>query len=119
VFFGIKFRKGDFGYQKVLTTEYSESADDFKGKEIVSKVYLKDVNKYKYKLYCYFADYPTPREAFLAHSKLLLSARYKHALQWNNDPVQYLFAIWTAGYATDVNYGAKMQAMVRSIEKRL
>lgn len=117
--FGIKFKKGDWKYQKVLTTEYSESSDDFKGKEVVSKVYVKELNKYKYKLYCYFADYETPKEAFMSHAKLLLTDRYKPALLWNNDPIQYLLSIWNSGYATDPNYGAKMIAMVHSIEKRL
>ena len=69
--FGIKFRKGDFGYQKVLTTEYHSSHEAFRGTEIKSKIYVKETNKYRYLIWQYFADYETPYDAFLSHSKLL------------------------------------------------
>lgn len=117
--FGIKFKKGDWGYQKALTTEYSSSPSDFKGKEVVSKTYIPEINKYKYKLYCYFADYPSPKEAFLAHSELLLTKRYNQSLRWSYSPKRYLISIWRSGYATDPNYGRKMCQMVNSINKRL
>lgn len=117
--FGIKFKKGDFNYQKVLTTEYSKSPDMFKGEDVSSKTFDKEKGLFKYKVWQYFADYETPYEAFLSHSKLLLSKRYKHCLKWNYSPNRYLIAVWRAGYATDPNYGIKMCQMTKSIKKRL
>jgi len=118
-FFGIKYRKGDWKFQEVLTTEYSERPDDFKGANIKSVVYDKKTNKYIYKLYQYFADYPTPKEAFMAHAELLLNDRYKHALRWKHSPKRYMIAVWRAGYATDPNYGRKICEVIDSVVKRL
>jgi len=117
--FGVKYRKGDWGSQRVLTTEYADRPEAYPEKDVVSMDYIPSINKYKFKVYQKFADYPTPKEAFLAHSRLLLTDRYKSALKWKDNPVRYLIAIWKAGYATDTNYDEKMKAMVKSIEKRL
>jgi flagellum-specific peptidoglycan hydrolase FlgJ len=117
--FGIKYRKGDWNYQRVLTTEFADRPETFNRDDIVSMDYIPSINKYKFKVYQKFADYPTPTEAFLAHSRLLLTKRYKHALKWQYSPVRYLVAIWKSGYATDESYGNKMEGMVESIEKRL
>lgn len=118
-FFGIKYKKGDSGYQKVLTTEYSSDPKKFDGQEIKSKDFDNESHKWKFKVYQYFADYPTELDGFLAHAKLLLSDRYIHALQYADDPVIYLKKIAESGYATDPNYSVKMAAMVQSIKKRL
>jgi flagellum-specific peptidoglycan hydrolase FlgJ len=117
--FGIKYRKGDWNYQRVLTTEHADSLKAFNPEDVVSIDYIPSTNKYKFKVYQKFADYPTPTEAFLAHSRLLLTERYKDALRWRYSPVRYLVAVWRSGYATDVNYGKKMGKMVESIEKRM
>jgi len=117
--FGIKFRKGDYECREVLTTEYSDSHDEWKGKNVKSKVYIPEINKYRYKVWQYFADYKTPKDAFLRHSKLLLTDRYKHSLRWKHSPKRYLISVWRSGYATDWNYGRKMCDMVDSINRRL
>jgi flagellar protein FlgJ len=117
--FGIKYRKGDFGYQKVLTTEYSPNKNAYNGQEVKSIEYDSNKKLYKFKVWQYFADYPTPKEAFLAHSQLLLTERYKYALRWKDNPTRYLIAIWQAGYATDPEYGIKMINMIKSIENRI
>ena len=117
--FGIKFRKGDYAYQKVLTTEYSSSPDSFKGAEVKSKVYIANVNKFRYKVWQYFADYKTPKDCFKAHASLLLSDRYEHCLRWRNNPKRFLIAVWRAGYATSLNYGRTMCNMVDSINRRI
>jgi len=117
--FGIKFRKGDPGYKEILTTEYSSRPDMFKGQNVKSVVYDKKTNKYKYKVLQYFADYPTPKDGFLAHARLLLNNRYKGALRWKHSPKRYLIAVWRAGYATDPNYAKKICAVVDSVIKRL
>ena len=116
---GVKYRKGDPGYQEVLTTEHSSRPDDYKGKKIKSVTYDKDLNIYVYRIWDYFADYPTPKYAFMSHSKLLLNNRYKHALRWKHSPKRYLIAIWRSGYATDVDYGRKICNTVDSVVKRL
>jgi flagellar protein FlgJ len=129
--FGIKYKKGDWKYQEVLTTEYSSKPDAFKGQKIKSIIFDTKTKKYKYKIWQYFADYPTPKEAFLKHAELLLSKRYEPALRWKNNPKRYLIAVWRAGYATDWEYGyivnggyckvngKKYYSIVNSILKRL
>jgi len=117
--FGIKFKTGDWKSQTVLTTEYSSDPKAFKYENVKSKVYDKKSGKYKFKVWQYFADYKTPKDAFLAHSRLLLTNRYKHCLRWTYSPKRYLIAVWRSGYATDINYGKKMCDMVDSIERRL
>lgn len=117
--FGIKFKKGDWKYQTVLTTEYSKSPNAFKGQNIKSKVYIKERDSYKYKVWQYFADYKTPYDAFLSHSLLFTTDRYKHCLHWSYSPKRFLIAVWRSGYATGTNYGKVMCNMVDSIIKRL
>jgi flagellar protein FlgJ len=117
--FGIKFKKGDWSSQTVLTTEYSKDSHAFDSKNVISKIFIKEKNVYQFKVWQYFADYETPKEAFMAHTKLLLTDRYKPALRWCNNPKRYLISVWRLGYATDINYGRKMCQMVDSIKKRI
>lgn len=117
--FGIKFRKGDHGFMKVLTTEYSSSPNEFRGKDVKSVVYDRALNKYKYKIYCYFAGYESPGDCFKAHARLLMSDRYILAQRWLHSPKRFLIAVWRCGYATDPNYGKKMCQMVDAINRRL
>ena len=117
--FGIKFKKGDYGYLEVLTTEYIKRHDLFEVKNVKSKVYLKDKGVYKYKVWQYFADYKSPKDCFSAHAKLLLSSRYKHCLRWKHSPKRFLIAVWRSGYATALDYGRTMCNMVDSIKRRL
>ena len=117
--FGIKKTGQDCDFQKVLTTEYSTDKNNFEGFDIESMVFDEDKNLYEFKVWQNFADYPTPKEAFLAHSQLLLTDRYKSALRWRYSPVRYLVEIWRLGYATDPDYEQKMGNMVKSIKRRL
>lgn len=117
--FGIKYRKGDKGFIKVLTTEYTDSPNDFKGLDIVEVKFDVEKKKYRYKLHCYFANYDSPKEGFMAHAKLLLSERYKPAMRYVHSPKRFLIAVWRCGYATDPNYGRKMCDMVDSVNRRL
>ena len=106
--FGVKYKEGDWGYKEVLTTEHSKNPNAFKNKKIHSKVYDAKTGIYTFRIWDKFADYPTPKECFLAHARLLLTNRYKHALRWKYSPKRYLIAVWRAGYATDEYYGNKM-----------
>lgn len=117
--FGIKYRKGDPGWREILTTEYSDDRDAYNGQKVKSVEFDAKLNKYRFKVYQYFADYPSPKEAFNAHARLLLNDRYKGALKHKDDPKAYLTAIWQAGYATDPNYGEKISKVVDSVIKRL
>ena len=117
--FGIKYRKGDPAFKKVLTTEHSKDRDAFKGSDVKSVTLDLENGTYIFKVYQYFADYPTPLDAFKAHARLLLNNRYKHALRWKHSPKRFLIAVWRAGYATDVNYGKKICATVDSVIKKL
>ena len=115
--FGIKYKSGDALYQDVLTTEYSSKEDAYKDYE--SKTWIPGLKLWKFKKWSRFADYDSPLDAFRAHSRLLMSKRYIHALKWKYSPLRYLIAVWRAGYATDPNYGKKMSAMIYSVKKRL
>jgi flagellum-specific peptidoglycan hydrolase FlgJ len=117
--FGIKYRKGDPGYREVVTTEYGDSPFLFKGQNIKSVIYIKSLNKYMYKLTQYFADYPTPKDGFMAHARLLLTPRYKHALRWKYSPARYMIAVWRSGYATDPKYPQKICSIIDSVKRRL
>lgn len=117
--FGIKFRKGDYGYIKKLTTEYSKSPNDFQGKEIKSKTFDKEKGKYKYKIWDYFADYKSQEDAFNQYKRLLMSNRYKHCLRWKHSPKRYLIAVWRSGYATQPDYPQRICPVVDSIKRRI
>lgn len=117
--FGIKYKKGDYGYQKVLTTEYSSDPRKFDGQEIQHKVFDNEAKKWRFKVWQYFADYATELDGFIAHAKLLTSDRYIHALEYADDPVIYLKKIAESGYATSPNYAESLKNMVYSIKKRL
>lgn len=117
--FGIKYRKGDPGFRKVLTTEHSKDRNAFRCQDIKSVTLDRERDVYIFKIYQYFADYPSLEAGFMAHARLLLSDRYNHALRWKHSPKRFLIAIWRSGYATDVNYGRKICAMVDSVNKRL
>jgi flagellum-specific peptidoglycan hydrolase FlgJ len=121
-FFGIKYNpEVNDKFQRVLTTEYFADRKDFenKGYEIENVEYHLGINKFKVLIYAKFADYDTPKEAFLAHANLLLSKRYVHALSKKENAKEYLKLIAESGYATDPNYAKKMSDMVDSIIKRL
>jgi flagellum-specific peptidoglycan hydrolase FlgJ len=117
--FGIKYRQGDKGYKKVLTTEHSKNKNAFNGNNVKSVYFNINKGVYVFRVWQYFAEYDSPKEAFKAHADLLLSDRYKGALQYKDSPKDFLLAVWKAGYATDVNYGDKICKMVDSVEKRL
>ena len=118
-FFGIKFKKGDPGFRRFLTTEYSDDRFKFRGQDVKEVRLDRTTGKYVFKIYQYFAEYPTPEAGFKAHTRLLLSDRYKHALRWKHSPKRFLIAVWRAGYATDPNYGKKICQMVDSVVRRL
>ena len=117
--FGIKYRKGDPAYRKVLTTEHSKDRNAFRGQDVKSVTLDRERGVFVFKVYQYFADYDNPAQAFESHARLLLNDRYKHALRWKHSPKRYLIAVWRAGYATDIHYGWKICSMVDSVVKRL
>lgn len=102
--FGIKYKEGDFGFNNVLTTEYSKDKNKFK--DYVKREQIGD--KYKFLVYQKFADYKSVEDCLLEHSKLLLTDRYKESLRWKHSPKRYLISVWRSGYATDINYGYKI-----------
>jgi flagellum-specific peptidoglycan hydrolase FlgJ len=117
--FGIKYRKGDPGYRKFLTTEHSKDRSAYNGQDVKSVNFNKRLGVYVFKVWQYFTEYPSAEAAFKAHTRLLLTDRYIGALKWKHSPIRYLIAIWRAGYATDKEYDVKMEKMVDSVEKRL
>jgi len=83
--FGIKYKKGDFGYQKVLTTEYSSDPRKFDCQEVNHKVFDNERKRWKFKVWQYFADYETELDGFMAHAKLLMTDRYIHKLRYSSN----------------------------------
>jgi flagellar protein FlgJ len=101
MYFGIKAGSSWTGKTQVLlTTEY------------VNGKYVK-VNQT-------FRAYDNAEESFLDYGKLISSnSRYKNALQYTNDPEQYIREIAKAGYATDPGYAAKIISLIETIKKKL
>lgn len=60
-----------------------------------------------------FARYPSPAASFEAHALLLsLSPRYKPAMEYCSDPLQFAQRIAACGYSTDPQYSAKLAALI-------
>ena len=65
------------------------------------------------RVYDVFASYPTPKESFDAHGRLLASReRYAQAFQ-AADGYGFARAVADAGYATDPQYGDKLAMLIR------
>ncbi len=61
-----------------------------------------------------FAAYPTPKESFDAHGRLLASReRYAQAFQ-SQDGYGFARAVADAGYATDPGYAEKLVKLIRA-----
>jgi len=91
--FGIK-GKGNNGSVEIITHEYYNG----------EKVKVKDK----------FAAYNSYADSFIAYGNLILGAkRYKKALLVKDNPKQYIYEIWKAGYATDINYPEKIIAIAK------
>lgn len=62
-----------------------------------------------------FRSYPTPQAGFDGYGEFITTnSRYKNALNYPGDPVQYITEIKNAGYATDTQY---VQTLSRVIEQ--
>lgn len=118
MFFGIKDSDGKNGNEQLLTTtEYSRRAD-LKFPEIISitPVVLEGQKFFKYRVKDWFRKYETPEESFTDHARFLLAnKRYEKALLVKSDPVAFVQALASAGYATAPNYSKIMTDMVHSI----
>lgn len=63
-----------------------------------------------------FRKYPTPEAGWDGYGQFITqNPRYKNALNYPGDPVGYVTAIKAAGYATDVNYVAKLTKLINQI----
>lgn len=61
-----------------------------------------------------FCNYRSPEESIEAHSRLLLSDRYRHCFRYSStDYHNWLVAIKAAGYATAKNYVAKCEKIIK------
>lgn len=97
MYFGIKAGSSWTGKKQLLsTTEY------LNGKYVTIKDWFRAYNSAEES----FADYGE----FITKNK-----RYTTALQYKNDPVKYIAAIKSAGYATDPNYTTKVNAIMKKI----
>jgi len=96
-FFGIK--AGNSWSGEVIVLQTSEYVD---GKYI--------------KVDAAFRKYSTPEAGWDGYGKFITSnSRYNSALQYPNDPIAYITAIWKAGYATDPKYVSKVGSIANAI----
>ena len=64
-----------------------------------------------------FAKFPDLQTGFDQYKNTLLKPRYSGAFQYKNDPYKFAAEIRAAGYATDVNYTAKLAKMIDAVKK--
>lgn len=65
-----------------------------------------------------FEIYPTPYEGLIAYAQFFhKNKRYAKALNYPNDPVNFIKEVRKAGYATDPNYVAKLVPMINEANK--
>ena len=98
-FFGIKFSSSCNGsYVEKMTKEWVEDTGKFI--DIMAK----------------WCKYSTPEAGWDGYGQFITSnSRYNSALQYPNDPIAYITAIWKAGYATDPNYVSKVGSIANAI----
>lgn len=99
--FGVKASKNDTNKILAKTFEYFSSdthRNDFP--EVISVTFDSSLNKYKYVVKDWFADYSSAAEAFDSHYKLLLNSRYSPALKYKSDTKSYIKDVISRGYAT-------------------
>lgn len=99
-FFGIKAGSAWKGATVTMrTAEYREGSNE--------KYYINDV----------FRVYPNPEAGFEGYAEFILkNSRYSKALQYPNDPINYIKEIAAAGYATDNNYANLVIGMMKQIQ---
>lgn len=101
MYFGIKAGSSWTGKKQLLTT-----SEVVNGKTI--------------KIQAWFRAYDNAAQSFDDYAKLIVSnTRYKAALNFPNDPAQYIREVAKAGYATDPNYANNIIAIINSIKKKL
>lgn len=100
MYFGIKASKDWKGkVQSLRTTEYVD------GKPI--------------SIMAAFRAYDSMAESFEDWAKLLTGLkRYKPAFKYTDDVMKFAEAIVKAGYATDINYVAKIKTIVETLKKK-
>jgi len=74
------------------------------------------VNGEKYTKVASFRKYSTPEAGWDDYGKFITSnSRYSSALEYPDDPIAYITAIWEAGYATDPEYVNNVGSIANTI----
>lgn len=63
----------------------------------------------------FFKIYKNSWQSYRAHSKLLMSKRYRHLQDYGKDYNKWAFGLRKAGYATDKKYAQKLIAIIESL----
>ncbi|MEI6555516.1 MAG: glucosaminidase domain-containing protein [Paludibacter sp.] len=101
MYFGIKAGNSWTGKKQLLWTH-----------EYINGVYTK--------VQAWFRAYDSAAESFEDWAKLISgNARYSDALDYADNPEQFITEIAKAGYATDPNYAKSIIAIIGTIKKKL
>lgn len=111
---GIKAKEGQ-PYVEAWTTEHVKDVSKYPNRD---KTKDKDLGngKTSIKIKAKFAKYDTLEQGAEAWTRIILLPRYKEAFEYKNDPKQFAAEIKAGGYATDVNYTAKMAKMIDTVK---
>jgi len=122
MYFGIKDTDGLNGNEQLIRTKEILN-NPYKKFPIIHSIisFLRGKKTYYiYDVETYFRKYDSPYESFLDHANFILNnERYKEALNVKDDPKKFLQVLADNGYATSLDYGIFMSAMVDSVTKRL
>lgn len=118
-FSGIKYNPAlHHSYQRLPTKEVSSKPDAFPKEDVISVTFDSSVNKYRYRVYQKFAAFNSAEEAFSEVMEVLDLPRYKKAKE-ETHPVDYLIAIWKAGYSTALDYDVAVKGIYKMIKQYL
>lgn len=86
------------------------------GKTVNLPTTEEDKNGNRYRVMASWRVYDNPEDSFADHDSFLRdNPRYAKAFQYSNDPFKFLAEVRAAGYATDVDYVAKVSKVIQEV----
>lgn len=103
-------------FVEAWTTEHVKDPNKFPNRD-KTKDKLLPSGKTSIKIKAKFAKYNNLQEGAEAWTKIILLPRYKDAFDYKNDPKKFAAEIKNGGYATDVNYTAKLATLIDQVKQ--
>lgn len=111
---GIKAAKGQ-NFVEAWTWEHVKDVSKYPNRD-KTKDKLLESGKTAIYIKAKFAKFNSLEEGVNEWANIILKPRYKAAFEYKNDPKQFAAEIKAGGYATDVNYTAKMAKMIDTVK---